>query len=304
MFSCSWNETFTKFRPADVIHLHRIRFEVWDKDFVGKDFMGAAEVTVEEIRNKQLLERKSAVSRTSVTEDYTQEAIPFHLKLQPREGRQNIGSDKVSGYIDVRIKYFKLGGGGGGDVSAPVPSKSGRSSMPSSGDDELDFGIEETGQTGSKRAPLPEAVPKSAINPASVASSPEPFGNGLALSPSNELEDDADRSSAHLLKQLEMDGPKFTDIVQHSGLKLGRSAASSKGPSTSSSSLTGVSTASAAHSPRKSQLLTRTKTQLKLTKGVPINVDARAQTPAETTGPRKPKLIKKKDSYLDFFGLL
>ena len=51
--------------------------------------MGHAEVTLEEIRNKQLLDRKAAVSRTSVSQDYTQTPLSFHLKLEPLEGRQN-----------------------------------------------------------------------------------------------------------------------------------------------------------------------------------------------------------------------
>jgi hypothetical protein len=166
----SWNETFNKFKRSDVGQLDRIRFEVWDKDFLSKDFMGSAEVSVAEIREKQLIERKTTVVRGSISADYTQEPINFHLKLQPLEGKSNAGANLVSGFIDVRIRYYKLSGVPTGafagpvaipiaqPIAAPAAAAAPKSSHPGAFlDEDIDFGIEHTGQTGSKRRPPSES---------------------------------------------------------------------------------------------------------------------------------------------------
>jgi len=155
-----WNETFSRFKLGEVSHLDRLRFEVWDKDFLSKDFMGMAEVSVAEIREKQLIERKvlPTAGRNSVGQDYTQEPVSFHLKLQPLEGRKNEGRDAVSGHIDVRIRYFKLSG------AMPAPAAKGGAAAAAAGaSDELDFGIEHVGQTGSKRPRADSAGRGSAV---------------------------------------------------------------------------------------------------------------------------------------------
>ena len=180
-----WNETFTQWKASEVSALDRIRFEVWDKDFLSKDFMGFAEVTLAELRSKQLLERKASV-RGGV-DDFTQEVINFHLKLLPHEGKKNEGSNLVSGSIDVRIKYFKKGAT---TPSAPISASiNGRPSMPSGSssggkrgsNDDLAYDLEHVGQTGSKRPPPMTDGARAGAGAPSPASSPAHITMALSL---------------------------------------------------------------------------------------------------------------------------
>lgn len=146
-----WSQHFALWKPADVNAMDRIRFEVWDRDFISKDFMGSAEVSVGELRHRQLMERKASLH---AGDDYTQEAMAFHLKLQPQEGKKNEGANLVSGYIDVKIRYFRLAGQQQlqlqqRHLAPPGAAASGKGAAPSTGD-EIDFEPESTGQTGSK----------------------------------------------------------------------------------------------------------------------------------------------------------
>jgi hypothetical protein len=296
----SWNETFSKFRPADVSNLARIRFEVWDRDFIGKDSMGHTEVTVEEIRNKQLLERKSAVSRSSVSEDYTQEPLNFHLKLLPLEGKLNKGSDKVSGFIDVRIKYYKLSGASTSSTPAAVSAAAGGKSKgaaapPSHDDDDLDFEPEHQGQTGSRR-PAPMADGSGAE--AAPTPAPESHLDIHVEAASPQL----DRSSSTVIGEIERVGPRWEDIVGKSKLSrlptaAGGATLTRKRPSVAKKTL-------------------RSTTILPLTKGVTIGTGmesiaqaahakkmAEAGAGEENGVARKGKKMQKKESHLDFFGL-
>lgn len=217
-----WNESFLQWKTRDVSALDHIRFEVWDKDFLSKDFMGWADVSVSEIREKQLRERKASV-RGGV-DDYTQDPINFHLKLAQMEGKKNEGSHAVSGAIDVRIRYFKLtneqvlAAKGGVPVSKAAPSaaaSSGGKGSAAPGGDDLDFTPEDQGQTGSRR-PQPSMDGAGAGSSAAASSYAGPDSPSSGSGPPLSL----DRSSSSVLSALSSGAPLWNDIS--SSIKLAK----------------------------------------------------------------------------------
>jgi len=220
-----WNEAFTKFKLGEVAALDRIRFEVWDKDFLSKDWMGSAEVSVAEIREKQLIERRSLPGRGSASSsDHTQEPISFHLKLQPREGKENKGKDAVSGHIDVRIRYFKIGGSVGG--MPPVAQAAGKGAA--SHNDDLDFGIEHVGQTGSKRPRGDSAERGAAPPPVSDLVEAEPLLSADASASSSVVDPPPQQSSSAVIDGA-LKAPLWNDIVGKLRLKSAATSAFAAG---------------------------------------------------------------------------
>jgi len=232
-----WNQSFGGYKASLVHNFDRIRFEVFDKDFLSKDFMGAAELSLNEIRNRQLLARSTSVSNNAqqIQTDYTQEPLFFHLQLQPRPGVKNEGSNLVSGYLDVEVKYFRLHPTGLTPTpiatptamgATPTPSPMGSklappmfdsaakgrsasasaasitSAPPPSDDMDWDDGVDDAGQMGSKRpasASLSSSPPPSA-SPPSAISIPLPI---TTRTPSGSMSGRSTTSSTAVLSALE-----------------------------------------------------------------------------------------------------
>jgi hypothetical protein len=82
-------------------------FEVWDHDLIGNDYMGHNYVSLDQIREKQLLKRSTSGGNNSKQMD-EQKPIQFILNLQQKAGVKNEGADFVSGNITVSITFFQL----------------------------------------------------------------------------------------------------------------------------------------------------------------------------------------------------
>lgn len=295
-----WNETFNQWKARDVSALDHIRFEVWDKDFLSKDFMGWADVSVTEIREKQLRERKASV-RSGVQDDYTQDPINFHLKLQQMEGRKNEGSHAVSGTIDVRIRYYKLSNEAaiaamkGGAVPVPASkaapaaaASSGKSSAaPPTISEDLDFEPEEQGQTGSRR-PQP-STDGAGAGAGAVAASSSSYASG-GDSPTSAAPPSLDRSSTAVLSSLSAGAPLWTDIT--SSIKLAKLPPAGSAPASSSTGRR--NSAHGSHPPHATAAPVRSRTLQSKMKGGSI--------PEEGAAGSKGKKIGEKGAAFNIFA--
>lgn len=117
-----WGATFDDFTSKEASAFTSIVFEVWDRDMLNSEFMGKAELTVEQIRKQKLLSSTSPTLNVSglptlpsMTNDTVDKlTVTFTLPLKPREKSLRPGAtpDDVKGDITVKIMYY----------SKPVPT--------------------------------------------------------------------------------------------------------------------------------------------------------------------------------------